>query len=263
VKNELKCAFTGKAFWVSFIVLLISYFSFSIPSWVGSVDWGAEFRPSAFQQAIEGVFFGGVLYLMPFCATAAYAASQVTEITSRYINFKMARTSVMRYGRNKLLAAAVSGAVVLAFAYAFHAMVWNVISLPYDPKGYPYQELPFRDGSLFDAWHTIFHALPVYLLMTVGIGVYGAVWAVCGLAIAVWIPDQLLALTIPACIHKLWAAGLFRYAVGWDAPYPADLFYDDVSPIQWLHAFAMYAVFLGIAIGFYYWGLRRRVSHAG
>jgi hypothetical protein len=228
---------------------------------VGSVDWGIEYRPSALQQSIEGICFGGVLFLLPFCATAVYATSQVMEITSCYIDFKIARCSLARYGWGKLLATALSSGLVLTFVYAIHACIWNLVSLPYDPVAYPYHELPFRDGTLFAGWHKVSHALPIYLYMTMGIGVYGAIWAVCSLAVAVWIPDPLLTVTIPVCIHKFWSGGFFRYAFGWQAPFPVDLFAEDVSPTQLFHTLAMYGVVLAIAVSLYFWGLKRRVRH--
>ncbi len=262
LKDELKCAFTGKNFWISTAIIVVCYLSFSVPSWVGSADWGTEFHPSALQQSLEALVFGGVILLLPFCAAGAYAISQVDDIQSNFLLFKIARSSYRKYALGKILSAAASGAAVIAITFVLHAVIWNWIALPYDPVAYPYHELPFKENGFFVKWHLIEHALPIYLYIFFAMGLFGAVWALIALAVSVWVPDKILAITIPACFYQLWAGGIYRFLFGWQLPTPSTMFLISADQRILTQSLIMYGLHALTAIILYRLGLKRWVQHA-
>lgn len=175
--------------------------------------------------------------------------------------FKLARGSYGKYARNKIVAAALGGAAVVAVTYALHAVIWNLISIPYSPEQYPYHELPFRADGFFAMWHLTSHAFPVYIYMFVTMGLFGAVWALIALAVSVWVPDKLLAITVPACIYQIWSGGIYFFLFGWRLPTPASLFLIDVNWTELWQSLLMYAIHIALAMALYMAGLKRRVAN--
>lgn len=259
--RELRDILTSERYWISVGVILLCFFSFSVPLWLGSADWGTEYRPSALELAIEPIIFGGVIFLLPFCAAAAFSVTQVDDLQTGMFYSKLLRSSILRYEIHQITFSALAGALALGTVYAIHAIFWNVVALPYDPQQYPYHELPFQPGTFYAAWHTLFYALPIYLYMTISIGFFGAAWAIAALAVSVWIPDKLLTITIPACLYTLWSGGLFYYLFGWSLPHPADLFFDDISTTLLLQSLLSYGILLIISVILYRLGLQRRIQN--
>ena len=236
--------------------MLICLFGMSIPEWVISVDWGDEFRQSALQQSIIGIFFGGVMLLLPFCACVPYATHQVEEIRTSVMHWKLIRGSVRRYATEKIIATALSGGTVVAMAFVIHAMIWNFIAYPCDIIAHPYHEIGFSPTSVYAAWYSTFYGLPMYLSMAIGIFICGAVWATVALAISVWVPDKLLTITIPACLYYLLSASIFRQLFGWNLPHPATLYNDALTWHDAALSLIEYCVILLIACVAYTVGLK-------
>lgn len=145
------------------------------------------------------------MLLLPFCASVSYAISQVEEIRTSFLEWKVLRSSVKRYAVYKILASMLSAAVATSLAFALHALVWNFIAYPYDLIAHPYQEIPFDAKCVYANWTGIFYAFPIYLSMTFGIAFCSAIWSVTALAVSVWIPDKLLTMIVPVCIYYLWS----------------------------------------------------------
>ena len=261
MKEELKAAFVNRSFLLAFAVILLCLMGFSLPTFISSLDWG-EFAPSALHLSIGGIFFGGVMLLLPFCASVPYATSQVDEIRTAFMQWKVLRGSIPRYSLSKILATAASGASAVALAFLVNAVIWNLLGAPIDPVANTSHELVFADGCMYNEWYKIAHGLPMYLSMALGIFVSSAVWATVGLAVAVWVPDRLLCITIPACLYYLWSAGLFRFLFGWYLPPPSALFNDALTWQIVRQSLGIYALLFMLAVGVYIAGLKRRVQHA-
>ena len=127
---------------------------------------------------------------------------------------------------------------------------------------YPNHTIYFSSDVLYSNWYTVLHGLPVYAEMTLGIAFTAAIWAVVGLAVAVWIPDKLMVVTVPVCIYFLWREQFPYYLAGILLPYPATLFNDGLTIQSGLAAMLMYLVLLAVSLAIYGVGLSRRCRNA-
>lgn len=87
------------------------------------------------------------------------------------------------------------------------------------------------------------------------------VWSITALAAAVWIPDKLLAVTIPACLYQLWSGGLIYHLFGVRLISPSTLFNDWQTPERVRQALIAYGVLLVISLAVYYAGVKRRACY--
>lgn len=264
LKEELKHAFRSPYFWFSFVFMFLCFQGYPIPGLISEFENGIEleFRESALQQSIGGVFFGGVMMFMPFCAAAAHAVSQVDELNSGMMRWRVLRKSVYGYAGIKMAASAIAAACAAAGAFILHSMIWNIIAVPVDPMLYPAHEIGFADECVFEQWYKIAKGFPVYAEIACGIAVTAAIWAIVALAVAVWVPDRLLVVSIPACIYYLWHLRLPYYLFGIKVPHPGDLYNDGLNLMTAVNCLEAYAVVLGISILLYFMGLRRKTRYA-
>lgn len=121
MKEEIKSAFFSKRFLLAFGLMMTCFLGYSLPSWIFSADWGDEFREGALQLSVGGIFFGSSMLLLPFCASVPYAISQVDEIRTSFLEWKVLRGSIRRYSFNKIVATMLSAAVATSMAFALHA----------------------------------------------------------------------------------------------------------------------------------------------
>ena len=187
VKEELKQVFRSKYFLFSFILLFLCFSGYSFPGWFCAIGIEEEYRESALQLSIGSIFFGSVMMFMPFCASVSHAVSQVEELSSGMMHWRVLRSSLNRYASIKMAASALSAACSTTSAFIIHAILWNVIAIPVDPVHYQAHEIGFADTCVFSKWYLIAHGLPVYVEIALGIAFSAAVWAIVALAVAVWI----------------------------------------------------------------------------
>ncbi len=262
MKQELKNALFGKRFLGATFIILICLFGLSIPEWISSYGWGAEYRQSALQQSIAGIFFGGIMLLLPFCSCIPYAINQVDEVRSSVMGWKMIRTSIPKYAVGKIVATALSGGGITVFAFAIHSLIWNVIAIPCNPNEYPYHVIPFLQDSLYATWYSVCYGLPMYVSVGMGMFIASATWATVALAVAIWIPDRLLTIAIPTCICYLLSAEVFRHLFGWTLLHPATLYNDALTATNAMQATIEYFIIFIIASCVYIVGLKRRGQNA-
>lgn len=127
MKEELKSAFFSKRFLLAFGLMLSCFLGYSLPTWIFSADWGDEFREGALQLSVGGIFFGGSMLLLPFCAGVTYAISQVDEVRTSFLEWKAIRCSTQTYARNKIIATMLSA--LPQRDWHLHYMLWSGISL--------------------------------------------------------------------------------------------------------------------------------------
>lgn len=258
MREELHFSFFNRRFLLAFILMFVCFCGMSVPEWIVSGDWGAEFRPSALQQSLIGVFFGGSMLLLPFVASFTCAPAQVDEIKSSVFQWKIVRSSLSRYAIRKIISAFLVGGTVVTLAFVTHACIWNCIAYPCDPIAHPYHEIGFMPECPYSKWYAICYGLPMYISIAGGIFFCAGTWAIVALCIAVWIPDRLLAVTIPACIYYLLSASVFRTLFGWELPHPATLYNDMITKESAVSSLCEYFIILFIAITIYIIGLRRK-----
>lgn len=262
MKEELKRSVSSPFFFLSFGILFLCFWGYSFPGFFFQEELSIEWRESALQLSIGSIFFGSVMLLMPFCAAVAHSVSQVDELQSSMMQWRVLRSSVHRYAAVKIAASAVSAACSTSLAFAVHALVWNLIALPVDPVRYPGHEIGFSEACVYSKWYLMYHGLPMYIEMTLGIAFSAAVWAVVALAVAVWIPDRLLVVSVPACIYYLWHLQLPYYLFGVQVPHPGTLYNDALTFREAYQCILAYAVVLAFSLFLYLAGLKRRARHA-
>ncbi|MEG2266288.1 MAG: hypothetical protein RSC68_18390 [Acinetobacter sp.] len=266
MKAELKRGFTSPLFFLSMAVLFLCLQGYSLPSycnqWFGEGIEPLELRQSALSMTLGGIFFGGMLLLLPFCASMAYATIQVDDLRSSLMKWSVLRSSIRCYAARKITVAFLCGAIAAGLAFSIHASLWHLLTLPYDPLMYPNHEIGFWQDSFFLEWSTISNGLPMIIEIAFGLALTAGIWSVVALAVSIWVPDKLLVVIIPASIFKLWSANLSYYLFGFRLPSPDTLFNDAQTVQGDLQCLVAYSVLLLLAITVYFIGLKRRACHA-
>lgn len=262
MKEELKRAFASHYFFLSFGILFLCFLGYSFPGFFFQEELSIEWRESALQLSIGSIFFGSVMLLMPFCAAVSHAVSQVEELQSSVMHWRVLRSSVQRYAATKITASAFSAACSTSLAFVVHALVWNIIALPVDPVHYPGHEIGFSETCVYSKWYLICYGLPMYVEMALGIAFSASIWAIVALAVAVWIPDRLLVVSVPACIYYLWHLQLPYYLFGIRVPHPGTLYNDALTFEEAYQCILAYAGVFAVSLLVYLAGLKRRVRHA-
>lgn len=263
MNRELKRAFSTRLFFLSAAVFFLCLQGFALPNFIyGCMHEPLEYRESSLALTLGGIFFGGVLLLLPFCAPMTYATSQVDDIQSSMLRWSVLRGGLRKYAQYRIASGFCASAVAIGVAFTLHSIIWNICAQPYDPIKYPVHEIGFWTESFFFEWSTIHHGLPIYIEVCIGLAFSAGVWSVVALATAVWVPDKLLVVTIPACIYKLWGSGFIYYAFGVWPPSPDSLFNDAQTTESAVGTVTVYILLLSLSIIVYYAGLKRRACNA-
>lgn len=261
MKEELKWVFRSPFFYLSTCVMFVGLLGYSVPSWFFSGE-PIEYRESALALSIGGIFFGGLMLLMPFCAAVSHTVSQVEEIESGMLQWRVLRSSTFQYMRRKILSSMVSAACSTSLAFLLHALVFNLVALPVNPTQYTNHEIIFAPWCLYSEWYKTCYGLPMYISIASGIAISASAWAMVALAAAAWIPDRLLVVTIPSCLYYIWNCQFPYYIFGVFVPDPATLYNDALTVTSAAECLLAYAiVFLG-SFSIYYFGIERRTKNA-
>lgn len=264
MREELARAVKAPQAWVAFAVCFMTLMGYSLAYWIGTNlagEW-LEYRESALQLSIGGIFFGGFMLLLPFCAALAHSTSQVDDMCSGIMRWEALRSSVLKYVGSKVGTCMLVAAISTSSAFVLHAILWNNIALPVDPTAYPSHTIYFSKKCIFHNLYTVCYGLPVYVEMTLGIAFTASIWAVVALAIAIWIPDKLLTVTIPSFLYYLWNANVVYYFTGIKTPNPAILFNDGLTIEKAIISIEAYLIILGISMVIYYIGCKTRCQNA-
>lgn len=260
MKIEIRDSLTNKRFTIATLFMFLCLCGYSIESWIESTGWGREYQPSALQQSVGGIFFGGFMLLLPFCATFSCVLLQVDEIRSHIYYYRAIRTNIRTYIVIKAVSSMVISALTVMCAFLVHAALWNMIALPCDPYTYPYHEIGFF--GLYGDWYKTAYGLPMYIEIAFGMGFCASTWSIVGLATAVWIPDPLIVITVPTIINYFLSYDVFYYFFGWILPHPADLYNDGLTADRLFQAVLLNCAIIFIAFIVYYKGMKRRLQHA-
>ena len=247
---------------LSFGIMIIAYMGMALPEWLVSADWGDAFRPSALQQSIIGIFFGGMMLLLPLCAGITSGLEQAGEILSSMFVWKLGRSSIGKYARSQLVSAFLRSAFCVWAAFAVNAALWNIIAHPCDIAAYPYHEIGFAEDCLYAEWYCWRGGILMYLWMGAGIFICGGVWGLVSMAVSMYLPDRIMAIAIPTCIYYFLSSGIFRRLLGWEIPHPSTLYNDALTWPMAGKAMLENAVISGLSVFLYIYGIRRRIRHA-
>lgn len=259
--EEMKRTLKSPQTWIAFIVCFITLMGYSFVYWIGSANEWIEYRESALHLSIGGIFFGGFMLLLPFCAALVHATNQIDDICTSMMHWKTIRHSLRKYISTNVGVSMIISALSASGAYVLHAIIWNIVALPNDPAIYPNHTIYFSKECVFYDWYLVMHGLPVYIEMTLGIAFTASIWSVAALAISVWIPDKLLAVVIPSFIYYLWNADVFYFLTGIKTPHPAILFSDGLTVEKAIISIGSYLMLLIISLVLYCCGCERRCKN--
>lgn len=264
MREELARAVKAPQAWVAFAVCFMTLMGYSLAYWIGTNlagEW-LEYRESALQLSIGGIFFGSFMLLLPFCAALAHSTSQVDDMCSGIMRWEALRSSVLKYVGGKVGTCMLVAAISTSSAFVLHAILWNNIALPVDPTAYPSHTIYFSKKCIFHNWYTVCYGLPVYVEMTLGIAFTASVWAAVALAISVWVSDKLLTVTLPSFLYYLWSSDVLYYFTGVRTVSPAALFNDGLTVKKAVISIISYLVILIISLIGYYIGCKKRCQDA-
>lgn len=259
LRQELRIIIRGRNFWIATMVMFLCFCGFSVPYWV-AYDLPIAYMPSALHLSVGGIFFGGVMLLIPFCSAFVCVENQSDEVCTSFFQWTVFRCSCVKYSACKLSAAMLGGAIAVMLAFAVHALMWHFIALPYNPVEYP-EHAFFSEGTLYYLWQQKQYAWPIYLSMSIGIGLSGGLWAIVGLTAAVWISDKILAISIPVGLYYLWFKRVITIVFGIRLPSPDALYNDALTPDIIVSSLLTHAVFFIIAVLLYWFGVKRRAQY--
>lgn len=144
----------------------------------------------------------------PFAAVfpvLAYGADFCEEYESGYYRMIFARMSPMRFGRTRILTVALSGGVMLAVPVALACLGAYTFGVPGVPQG---SDKGLLNGTVmlsyimkYGDWYIAFGKIVLSFL-------FGCVWALVGLAFAVWIGNRYVALIAPFVLYESMWIGL-------------------------------------------------------
>lgn len=261
LKQELKRTFSQKNLYISLAAFLFCLSGSSAQIWFVRAPTDA-FLMSAMDLCFTPVFFGGTILLVPFCAAIACSQSQVEEINSGNIQFRILRCGYLRYSGGKLLSAVLAGFAALGGAFAVHTLLWHLVAGPYDIVSRPDVEVSFAEGTVYYDFIQQPWAYGAYLHAIFGFGLTGALWAVISMLCAVLLADTMLSVSIPVVLYYLWKSNFTRYLFGFSLPDFTGLYNDGVLWNEYWQNLAVHLALLAVFAAMYFTALKRRIRNA-
>lgn len=238
VKKKAWTSYVNISAIFSILIMLFCYFSVSIELWVSSLSEKIiAYRPSAFIYALEPILFGGVIYLIPFCACL--------PITDKNIEVLFHSKSILY----KVLYTFVVGGLVVSMPFLLHTILWNVLAIPINPKLYPSHSLQMF-GILNDICNHSYGVL-VYCIFFTGMFYSAGTYAVIHLLLRSITKNHLIAFALPSIFYFLW----LKLSVTFESPYfpsPVDLFNEGMTTRNIPVSIAIYTAALIISSILYY-----------
>lgn len=144
----------------------------------------------------------------PFAAVfpvLAYATEFCGEYQSGYYRMIFARMSPMQFGRIRILTVALSGGVMLAVPIAIACMAAYTFGVPGVPQG---SDKGLLEGTIILTYVKKYGDWYIAVGKTVLGFLFGCVWALIGLAFAVWTANRYVALIAPFVLYESMWIGL-------------------------------------------------------
>lgn len=152
----------------------------------------------------------------PFAAVfpvLAYATNFCEEYQSGYYRMVFARMSPMQFGRTRILTVGLSGGVMLAVPIGLACMMAYTFGVPGVPQG---SDEGLLDGTIMLTYITKYGDWYIAVGKTVLGFLFGWVWALMGLAFAIWTANRYVALIAPFVLYESMWIGL--NGVSWMNP---------------------------------------------
>lgn len=144
----------------------------------------------------------------PFAAVfpvLAYATDFCEEYGSGYCRMIFARMSPGQFGRIRILTVALSGGIMLAVPIAIACLAAYAFGIPGVPQG---TDEGLLDGTIMLTYVVKYGDWYIAVGKTVLGFLFGCVWALIGLAFAVWTGNRYIALIAPFVLYESMWIGL-------------------------------------------------------
>lgn len=144
----------------------------------------------------------------PFAAifpVLAYATNFCEEYQSGYYRMIFARMNPLRFGAIRICTVALSGGVMLAVPIALACVIAFAFGTPGIPGG---SDEGMLEGMVMLTYITKYGDWYIGVGKTVRGFLFGGIWALAGLAFAVWIPNKYVALIAPFVLYESMWLGL-------------------------------------------------------
>lgn len=257
---EIKYIITRKRFWGSCLVLLFCLSGYAIFDWILLSHYPINSRPSALEQTIGGIFFGGVSIILPLCVSFPIGLYQVEEEATSFTDLKLIRSSLFKYINQKIISSFICGAILICISFSTHALFWNIVATPCDTNKYPERAIMFSPDCLYYVWQPFFYSLPIYISILLGMSFCGGVWAIVSETAAILFHDRILVISIPFCLFYLWHSGLPSLLFNNPSfPHPADLFNDAITWQSILASIFVYIFIIFVCILLNIFTIKRRI----
>lgn len=164
---------------------------------------------SPYYAIVNILAVSGFTVFLPVFPVLGYASCFCREYESGYYRLILARLKPQRFAKVRIISVALSGGMIVALPYLFLCLAAVALEAP---------ELADMNSMGLDASGVNVLKIPediemAKIGMTYGIGVvvalkvllgflFGAAWALAGLAFAVWMPNQYVALIAPFVLYQ-------------------------------------------------------------
>lgn len=147
---------------------------------------------------------------VPFAAvfpSLAYASAFCEEHNSGYLKMIFTRMSYKKFGIIRMITVALSGGVMLAIPIFLALTMAYCFGVPGIPMG---SDEGMLDGTAIFSYIENYGDWYVLLWKVILMFLFGCMWALAGLAFAVWIPNKYVSLIAPFVLYESMWVGLYH-----------------------------------------------------
>lgn len=190
-KMELKRSFCNVGFWLA-LVLLLGIFAHGI--WVNT-DFRRE--NSTYEIIVSAMALSGFTPFAAVFPVLGYGADFCEEYQSGYLKMILSRISWKRYGRIRIFVVGLAGGITIALPIAFVCITAYVSGVHGVPENGLYMgtKMEYYLQQCGDSYLLLGKVLLGFL--------FGIIWAVAGLAFAVWSCNRYVAWIAPFIVYEM------------------------------------------------------------
>ncbi len=197
--QDLKRSFLNPGFFVGLALVTVLLVSAAV---IWSPLDGSRSSYYILFNAFGASGFGPFAAIFP---VLAYASEFCEEYQSGYYRMIFARMGPMRFGRVRICTVALSGGVMVAVPFAIVCLIAFTCGTPGVPQG---SDEGMLQGMVLLTYITKYGDWYIGVGKTIIGFLFGCIWALVGLAFAIWIPNRYVALIAPFVLYESMWLGL-------------------------------------------------------
>lgn len=192
-QQDLKRSFLNKGFVLGVSVLTVILMA-------AAVSGAPADRTRSSYHIIFNIF--GASGFVPFAAifpVLAYSSNFCEEYQSGYYRMIVSRMSTRKFTSIRMISVGLSGGVIIALPIAISCTYALIAGMPGIPQG---ADAGILDNMVIKEYIIKFGDWSVVAGKTILGFVFGATWALVGLAFSIWIPNRYVALIAPFVVYE-------------------------------------------------------------